>query len=456
MDKHPVIIKTFNTTVIKKYPAFCIVQDQLTGESTPVLPVQAVILSLCQGILTKDEIGKGISDIYKCGVETASWLIEDTITRCEKHLNISGVKELFQTPFILNPMDYLYKEQEMPVGSSLSEPYEAILLISERCNLQCQYCFRGGGHNVRDISTDDWIKIINDMGSIKINRCMVSGGEPTLHPGIVSIIDALLKNDIFPYLATNGTLLTPQMVNDLKHVGLKYTQVSLDTVNDELFSHITGANCLEPVMTGIKTLVNAGIATGVKAVITNYNAPDIINLIDFCHHVGVSRVTFDLYSPSYMGGKNTKLFLMQEQHESLVKTILEQREKYKGKMDISPYKRIPRWKNADSIIQCGAFLGSLTINAEGETIVCDQFDDSRLRPGNVLKNSIMDVWNSENMKRVRELKNIEIDATCKSCEYFDKCKTGCFSITQLYTGNPFAPDPRCWKAIIKGPDAVYE
>lgn len=456
MDKKSINIKTLNTTKIKKYPAFCIVQDQLTGESTPVLPVQAVILSLCQGILTKDEINKGISDIYKCGLETASWLVNDTITRCEKHLNLTGVNEAVQNFFSLNPMDYLYKEQDMPVGSALPEPYEAILLISERCNLQCQYCFRGGGHNIRDMSTDDWIKIINDMGSIKIIRCMVSGGEPTLHPGIVSIIEALLKNDIFPYLATNGTLLTPQMVNDLKHVGLKYTQVSLDTVKDDLFSRITGVNDLESVKEGIKRLVKTGIATGVKAVITKYNAPDILNLIDFCHHVGINRLTFDLYSPSYMGGKNTELFLMPEQHESLVKTILEQREKYSGKMDISPYKKIPRWKNADSIIQCGAFLGSLTINAEGETIVCDQFDDIRLRPGNVLKNSIMNVWNSDKMKNIRVLKNIEIDSTCRNCEYFYKCKTGCFSISQLYAGNPFAPDPRCWKAAIKGPDAVYE
>lgn len=452
--QHP---KALNTTRIKKYSSMCIVQDQITGEATSVLPVQAAILSLCQGVLTKDEIIKGISDVYKYSLEDASWLVDDTLTRCEKHLKLGKKIEKIQTPFKLNPLDYIYKPKYARNNdSALPEPYEALLLITERCNLRCKYCFRGGGHKIRELSTNDWIKIINDLGSLKVIRCMVSGGEPTLHKGIVQILDALLENDIFPYLATNGTMLTPKMVSDFKDIGLKYVQVSLDTVDKDIFFQITGVNCLESVLKGIDWLTNAGIVLRVKAVITKLNAPNIVKLIDFCDSVGEVEVAFDNYSPSAMGGKKDELFLTIEQHEMLKETIKEQQEKYKGKMSIDPFSKIPRWKNADSIIYCGAFLGSLTINSQGELIVCDQFDDNRLRPGNVLKNSIMQVWNSDKMKRCRELKDVEIDPICKTCEYFNLCKTGCFSMSKLYTGDPFVPDPRCWKAKNRGPDEVFE
>lgn len=451
--------KALNTTRIKKYPSICIVQDQISGESTPVLPVQAAILSLCQGVLTKDEISKGISDVYKYCLEDASWLVDNTLARCKNHLKLGEEIEKIQTPFSLNPLDYTYKtEYTKNSDSALPEPYEAVLLITERCNLRCKYCYRGGGHKTRDISTKDWIKISNDLGSLKVIRCMVSGGEPTLHKGIVQILHSLLENDIFPYLATNGTKLTPKMVSDFKDIRLKYVQVSLDTVDKDLFFYITGVNCLESVLKGIDRLTNAGIVVRVKAVITKLNAPNIVKLIDFCDSVGVAEVAFDLYSPSAMGGKKDALFLTQEQYEMFKETIKKQQEKYKGKMSIGSFSKIPRWKNADSIIHCGAFLGSLTINSQGEVIVCDQFDDSRLRPGNVLKNSIMSVWNSDKMKRVRELKNVEteIHPICKNCEYFNVCKTGCFSMSKLYTGNPFAPDPRCWKTKNRGPIEVFE
>ncbi len=54
-----------NTTRIKKYSTFCIVQDELTGASTPVLPAQAAILALCRGVLDRREIIDGIAEIFQ-------------------------------------------------------------------------------------------------------------------------------------------------------------------------------------------------------------------------------------------------------------------------------------------------------------------------------------------------------------------------------------------------------
>lgn len=445
------------TTRIKKYPSMCIIQDEISGESIPCLPVQAAILSLCQGVLTIEEIIQSISDIYKCSFDQASWLVNDIIKRGEKHLLLPGSQEPIETTLRLSPLDYVYKQKiEKRNDYALPEPYEAILLISERCNLRCKYCFRGGGHQTKDLSTEDWIKIIRDLGSLNIMRCMVSGGEPTLHRGIVHILDSLIENKIFPYLATNGTQLSQTMVADFKYIGLQYIQVSLDTVNNNLFHKITGVNCLDSVLNGIKLLHKAGIVVAVKAVITKHTASDIDSLIDVCSNIGVSKLNFDQYSPSAMGKKEDDLFLSQNQYEELINTIQEQQSKYRGIIEIGRYKKIDRWNDAKSIVPCGAFLGSLTINSQGEIIVCDQFDHRKMRPGNVLDNSIMQVWDSERMKEIRTLKNVSIDSTCTNCENFPKCKTGCFSISELYTGNPFMPDPRCWKAEQKGPDEVYE
>jgi radical SAM protein with 4Fe4S-binding SPASM domain len=369
----------------------------------------------------------------------------------------SGEKEIIQVPLNLDPLNYLYyKENTLESSIALPEPHQAVLLLSERCNFTCRYCFRGGGYRVNDINTNDWIKIVNELGSLKIIRCMVSGGEPTLHGGIVPILDALLKNEIFPYLATNGSKLTPKMVASFEHIGLKFVQVSLDTIDRDIYSYLTGVDCLRSVLNGIELLIGAGIAVGIKAVVTKVNAQDVVNLVSFASSAGISKVIFELYSPSAMGGIDRELFLNQEQYKMVIKAIREQQEKHKDDIKIKVPEKIPRWKNFESIIYCGAFLTSLTINSQGEAICCDQFDDKKLRPGSLLRNSVMSVWNSEKMKDIRELRNMEVDPICSSCEYFEKCRTGCPSISQLYTGNPFSPDPRCWKASIRGLDEVYE
>lgn len=57
-----------------------------------------------------------------------------------------------------------------------------------------------------------------------------------------------------------------------------------------------------------------------------------------------------------------ELLLNKDLYNKVQQITLEKREKFKGKMDINILRKISRWKNAESIVPCGAFVGSLTIN----------------------------------------------------------------------------------------------
>jgi len=84
--------------------------------------------------------------------------------------------------------------------------------ITERCNLRCPTCFSDSGPELDGLVPVDVVlanvdqRLARENGSLDV--VMVSGGEPTVHPGLVDILDGLLERDITRVLVnTNGMRL---------------------------------------------------------------------------------------------------------------------------------------------------------------------------------------------------------------------------------------------------------
>lgn len=82
-----------------------------------------------------------------------------------------------------------------------------------RCNLNCRYCNRGVDKHPwqdADLSVED-VEQAGDMvksAGIKVNKVRVTGGEPTLHPQLKEICDAISERwgiIRWTHVLTNGT-----------------------------------------------------------------------------------------------------------------------------------------------------------------------------------------------------------------------------------------------------------
>jgi len=142
--------------------------------------------------------------------------------------------------------------------------YLRISLI-DRCNFRCQYCMPEDADldyiQAQEIlSNDELISLIDQVfRPLGFSKFRLTGGEPLLRKGLVSLVEQIASH---PHtqdlsLTTNGYLLT-DLGRSLYEAGLRRINISLDSLDANVFRQITGRNHWQKVWSGIQTAYDLG------------------------------------------------------------------------------------------------------------------------------------------------------------------------------------------------------
>lgn len=157
--------------------------------------------------------------------------------------------------------------------------------LTDRCNFRCVYCMPENGvvfhpwnHHLTD---DELLRVVRIAASIGFDRVRLTGGEPTVRPNLVPIVEGIAKIPGIKEIAmtTNGMRLE-KLAGPLARVGLKRVNISIDTLDAERFNKITRFGDLETVWRGILAAQNAGL-TPIKlnsVIVRGYNESDLVDL----------------------------------------------------------------------------------------------------------------------------------------------------------------------------------
>lgn len=165
------------------------------------------------------------------------------------------------------------------------------LYVTNKCNLKCAHCWIDG-----DIRNENFIdikileKTVEKMTNMGLRQVNLTGGEPTLHPKLIEIIEMFYNKNINIYLNTNGTLLNDKMCNEFeKFKSRLYCSVSLDSVNQEVHDIIRGRDgAYNDTIEGIKRLTKRKIPCEIIFTIQKKNKD---YLIDVFHEAEVLNAT---------------------------------------------------------------------------------------------------------------------------------------------------------------------
>lgn len=164
--------------------------------------------------------------------------------------------------------------------------YLRVSLLNQ-CNLACSYCKPKGSTSQvnRKTEPEEYEKAIGILHKMGVRKVRFTGGEPTLYRHLPQLVEFAksLSNDMQVAITSNGLLLDSQ-ASVLADAGLDSVNISLDTVDPELFTWITGSDSLEKVMRGIAKAIEyipmVKLNCVVMAGINDHQAESMIRFAD--------------------------------------------------------------------------------------------------------------------------------------------------------------------------------
>lgn len=142
--------------------------------------------------------------------------------------------------------------------------------VMDRCNFRCPYCmpqhtFHDGYRFLKSaerLSFEEIVRVARLAAGLGVRKLRITGGEPLLRPNLVDLIGDLstLRGIDDVALTTNGVLLG-KYATELKAAGLARITVSLDSLDAEVFSRMSGGfGGVDDVLAGIEAAQRAGLA----------------------------------------------------------------------------------------------------------------------------------------------------------------------------------------------------
>lgn len=135
--------------------------------------------------------------------------------------------------------------------------------VTDRCNLRCVYCMPEEGiepaAHEEILRYQEIERLAGIFARMGIRKIKITGGEPLVRRGIEQLVENLKKTPGIEQvtLTTNGILLLEKW-KALKAAGLDGINLSLDTLNPQVYGQITRREGLEKTLEGMKKALEDG------------------------------------------------------------------------------------------------------------------------------------------------------------------------------------------------------
>lgn len=159
--------------------------------------------------------------------------------------------------------------------------------VTDRCDERCLYCmpegYRGWARRGDHLTADELVRVVEAATEAGFRKFRLTGGEPLIRRDIVEIARRIWDLEGVQTLgvSTNGTHLAG-LAGDLKRAGVRSVNISLDSLDPEIYRILTGGS-LAGVLDGIEAALSAGFEV-VKlncVLLRGVNESQLAPLVDF-------------------------------------------------------------------------------------------------------------------------------------------------------------------------------
>ena len=201
-------------------------------------------------------------------------------------------------------------------------PLVTMLEPLEMCNLACVGCgrireYRGVLDQMMPV--DEALDAARRAGAPIVS---IAGGEPTIHPHLDRIINALVAEKYFVYCCTNALLL-PRMLDKIPPSKYFCWVVHLDGMEARHDESVARAGVFRRAVDGIRLALGQGYRVCTNT--TVFRSSDVDDLREMFRYVGDLGVEGSMLSPGYdfQDAPDQDLFLTRQESRRVFRSLLD-------------------------------------------------------------------------------------------------------------------------------------
>jgi cyclic pyranopterin phosphate synthase len=221
------------------------------------------------------------------------------------------------------------------------------LSVTDACNFRCAYCLPEGCPSStaprRVLSPLEVRHLLSAMAKLGVEKVRITGGEPGLRADLADLvaIAAGTSGVSWTSLTTNGTALTTthqagsrSRAEALRKAGLRSINISLDSLNPETFTRISGNGSHAAILDAVESALEAGFEqVKINAVLMrDRNDQELDRWLGYIRardltvrfiELMPTEGSLNLYQGSYVSAQPIVLRLRSEGWEELPRTTLD-------------------------------------------------------------------------------------------------------------------------------------
>ena len=181
------------------------------------------------------------------------------------------------------------------IGSEERAPLSVNIVLSDRCNYRCKFCFARFSEDERTFSHGRILEIPCILARMGTSKITVEGGEPFLFPELLKkFLMESKRCGLTTMVISNGSLITREFLEEIAPY-LDWLGLSVDSPHEETEKKLGRGygNHVKKALQVAKWCHDLDIRLKINSVITRYNVGD--DLVDMILSMRPERVKFFQY-----------------------------------------------------------------------------------------------------------------------------------------------------------------
>lgn len=172
--------------------------------------------------------------------------------------------------------------------------------VTKGCNLRCIHCRATATElsSPDDLPTGKALGIIDQIAAHYSPILVLSGGEPLFRRDIFQLARHATDRGLRVALATNGTLVTPEVAHKIKDAGVRRVSISIDgadAATHDAFRAIPGA--FDAALQGFRHLKSIGMSVQINTTVASHNVDQLPDILALARRIGADALHTFLLVP---------------------------------------------------------------------------------------------------------------------------------------------------------------